>query len=160
MGLDMYLYLEKYESCSRYNDDFEEKKKGFYPEELEAFNVIDRNFMSKETLYQIGYWRKANAIHSWIVKRCADGEDECQRIWVSTNALEELLEVTKKVLANHDLADQLLPTEDGFFFGSQDYDDWYFDDLVYTKELIEKLLKFMSDEKMHRTYDIIYQASW
>ena len=160
MGLDMYLYLEKYESCSRFNEDYKQKKDTFYPEELEVFKIDERNFMSKETLYQIGYWRKANAIHNWIVTNCADGEDRCQRIYLTTKDLEKLLSLVNQVLENHDLADQLLPTVDGFFFGNKNYDEWYFKDLEYTKELLEKLLAFMKDNKMSMDYDIIYQASW
>ena len=35
MGLDMYLYLVKYESCSKYEKNLEERRKGFYPEEMQ-----------------------------------------------------------------------------------------------------------------------------
>jgi hypothetical protein len=29
----------------------------------------------------------------------------------------------------------------GFFFGSTDYDEWYFEDVKYTKDEIDKLLE-------------------
>lgn len=160
MGLDMYLYVNKYESCSQFDDDYKQKKDTFYPEELKVFKIDERNFMSKETLYQVGYWRKANAIHNWIVQNCADGKDECQQIFLSVEDLEELHDLVVRVLDNHDLASELLPTVGGFFFGSLDYDEWYFYHLEYTKELLEKLLAFMQDEKLYKTYDVVYQASW
>lgn len=72
MGLDMYLYLNKYES------QFDNKKLT-YPRELATLKgkIKERNFLSKETSYQVGYWRKFNALHSYIVKKFADGEDKC-----------------------------------------------------------------------------------
>ena len=42
---------------------------------------------------------------------------------------EELLDRCNKVLGDHSLADYLLPTKDGFFFGGTAYDEWYFDDV-------------------------------
>ena len=53
MGLDMYLYLRKSESCGRWDNDYEQKKVGFYPEELKDFaeEISKENFMSKETMY-------------------------------------------------------------------------------------------------------------
>ena len=32
-------------------------------------------------------------------------------------------------MKNHELADKLLPTMNGFFFGSTDYDEYYYDDV-------------------------------
>ena len=41
-------------------------------------------------IQEVGYWRKANAIHGWFIRECADGVDECQEIPVSTIKLLEL----------------------------------------------------------------------
>ena len=71
--------------------------------------------------------------------------------------IKNLLEDVNAVLNNYMLAEQLLPTADGFFFGSQSYDEWYFEDLKYTKEVLEKLVAFLEDGN---NYEIIYEASW
>lgn len=159
MGLDMYLYLRKYESCGRWDKDYEKKVNGFYPEELKEFakQIDANNFMSKETKYQVGYWRKVNSIHHWFVEECAEGEDNCRPIYVPLHKLQELKELVDKVLANRTKANELLPNQKGFFFGSQDYDEWYFKDLEYTQEILNDVIKFV---KEHDDYDIIYQASW
>lgn len=159
MGLDMYLYLKKYESCGRWDANYEQKKEGFYPEELKDFaeSIDKENFMSKVTRFQVGYWRKANAIHAWFVHECGNDVDECQPIYVPVEKAKDLLDTCNKVLENHDLAEELLPTEEGFFFGSQEYDDWYFEDVKYTKELLEKVISFVEE---HDEFDIIYEASW
>lgn len=159
MGLDMYLYLRKtdYKSKSEFRNT---EIKNLYPTELKDFekDILERNFasVSKETYYQIGYWRKANAIHKWFVDNCGDGEDNCQQIYVSTEQLKELRNLCNRVLDNKDKAEELLKTTDGFFFGSTDYDEWYFHDIEYTKQLLDKVITFIDGSD----YEVIYQASW
>ena len=51
-------------------------------------------------------------------------------------------------------ASKLLPSTSGFFFGSTDYDEWYFGNVQYTITLIENLLK------VNDVMDVYYQASW
>jgi hypothetical protein len=50
------------------------------------------------------------------------------------------------------LAEELLPTAQGFFFGGTSYDQWYYEDLQHTKEMIESALK--------EGGDYYYQSSW
>ena len=63
--------------------------------------------------------------------------------------------ITKRgrVAANPKIADGVLPTQAGFFFGSTDYDEYYLDDLRRTVEMIEPLL---SDEEG----EFYYHSSW
>ena len=163
----MYLYIKKVQYSPVH---FYEKgaPTGLYPEELRGFEekILKRNFASVETteLCQVGYWRKANAIHDWFVKHCADGVDDCREMPVSISQLEELLNDCKKALKSKGQASNILPTSSGFFFGSTDYDDWYFDNLEYTVELLTDVIKFITE---HRTNDykwpdylVVYQASW
>jgi len=154
MGLDMYMYVSEYESR------FDTNKKGnFYPKKLEDFekDISERNFVSKETKYQVGYWRKFNALHNYIVEHFADGNDDCRPVYIGYNELELLRNVCKDVLDNHDLASELLPTQDGFFFGSTEYDEWYFENLEYSLDLFNKLLEFCNKNP---STDIYYKASW
>ena len=152
MGLDMYMYLRKWEANH-------ENKADFYPGQLESLETMikARNFLSKSTEYQVGYWRKANAIHKWFVDNCANGKDECQDIWVDEKDLLTLKATCEKVLADHSKANELLPTTSGFFFGSTEYDEWYFSDIEYTVELLNKVLAVITTDK---SYDVLYRASW
>jgi len=86
------------------------------------------------------YWRKVNSIHNWFVENVQDGVDECQEVDVDTDKLKELLETIKKVLADHSLAKELLPTGERFFFGSTDYDEWYWKDLENTVKPLEECI--------------------
>ena len=56
-------------------------------------------------------------------------------------------------MADKDKADELLPTQSGFFFGSLDYDDYYFDCIKGTIQIIENALKY-------KNVDYVYSASW
>jgi hypothetical protein len=105
----------------------------------------------------VAYWRKANAIHKWFVDERADGVDECQPIWVNSGYLEELLELCNQVLADHSKADELLPTESGFFFGGTEYDEYYFQDLEYTQRRLTELIPLMKNSDNDSA---VYQASW
>lgn len=53
------------------------------------------------------------------------------------------------------LANELLPTGEGFFFGSTNYDQWYLNDLKYTKEVLEEVL---ADE--NQSGEFYYSSSW
>lgn len=159
MGLDMYLYLRKYESLGSWDKNFNSKKRCFYPVELREFSkkIAKSNYLSKETCYQVGYWRKANAIHKFFVDMCADGTDDCSKIYVSLENLEDLKKRVDTVLKDHSKAEELLPSTSGFFFGSTDYDEWYYQDLKYTQKLLTEVIEFV---KTDEHYDVIYQASW
>lgn len=65
---------------------------------------------------------------------------------------------TGKVIKDPSVAKELLPVTAGFFFGNYDeetaYDQYYYEDLVLTKEIIEKALA--SD----KGWDFDYQSSW
>lgn len=50
-----------------------------------------------EIVEQVGYWRKANAIHEWFVDNVQDGKDDCKEYWVSNDDLEKLLSICKTI---------------------------------------------------------------
>jgi hypothetical protein len=104
------------------------------------------------------YWRKMNAIHEWFVKNKQDGVDECQKTWLSIDDLKELLAVCKQVYDDRSLADELLPTQDGFFFGDTEYTDYYFDSIKETIDRLEEVFSQPEDEL--NKWDFHYQSSW
>lgn len=105
---------------------------------------------------QVAYWRKANQIHNWFVEHVQGGEDEGNEFEVSKEQLEQLLFMTNSALNLPELAGNFLPTKDGFFFGSTNYDEYYFDDLKLTKEVMERVLQ----ETNFDTHFLTYHASW
>ena len=105
---------------------------------------------------EAGYWRKANQIHNWFVRECQDNIDGCQNTVLNLASLEKLYNLVTDIGKDKTLAMQLLPSQSGFFFGSTEYDNWYFDDLKYTKQLLKKLLRKDSSAN----WQFSYQASW
>lgn len=152
MGLDMYLYKKNYIRQGEW----------YKPEIVNEVIVktggeIDKRIKPERISYvieEVGYWRKANQIHRWFVENVQNGIDDCQTSWVSREKLTELLELCKKVSEDNSLAEDLLPSTSGFFFGGTEYDEWYFECINNTIEIIEDCL---SDEYAD---DFEYRASW
>ena len=151
MGLDM--YLEKRTDVRQWNfqkeeDQFEVvvKKGGVTYPKINPKNVTT-------IVEEAGYWRKANAIHRWFVENVQDGVDNCGEYFVPLSSLEELLELCEKVKLNPEQANELLPTSSGFFFGGDEYDEWYFDKIEYTIDILKEALS----DKDSSYY---YSSSW
>ena len=159
MGLDMYLSAKTYVNKHDYNQKHEGE-----PVVTEKFKQLTKLFpeLDNPDIYGfevsrvVGYWRKANAIHQWFVQNVQRGEDNCQSYYVSTEDLIQLRGMCQRVLTDRSQADILLPSQSGFFFGSTDYDEWYFSDLENTVTIINNLL----DSDQFKNYDFYYQASW
>ena len=169
MVLDMYLEIRKNEYCSKYHQDNGSDLILEYPKDITEFipNPTDLR-ISRQTNYEVGYWRKANHIHNWFMQNCAERDeygnpiDDCRPVEITVDKLEELLDTCKKVLADHPLAKELLPTADGVFFGSVDHDEDYFREIERTIEIIEPVLKFAKHKLEIKDYiwEVYYRASW
>jgi len=162
MGLDMYLSVEKYipkydwVKTSMSNDLVENADYKILKSLLAPNLGDDDSAAGFKVEIPAGYWRKANAIHKFFVDECADGVDECQPINIIVDELIVLRDKCKTVIENPSVANDVLPTKGGFFFGNTEYDEWYFNDLEKTVEIIDKVLAENDIEHLV----IIYQASW
>ena len=207
MGLDMYFKkIKKVKNKSvielleiqhkiNYSENESEKEKliKLYNDFLEKnyYEWLEKDYYSFDT--EIGYLRKANAIHNFIVKKYNNGVDNCEPILLDKEKIEEMFEIVKKLIyecklingklengytykkndngklvkeynyengyildqKSKKLASELLPTRDGFFFGSTEYNEWYFEYLLDFRDILKKLY-YVDTEK----YDIYYIASW
>ncbi len=161
MGLDMFLTKETFlSSYPKPGTDLSHR-------EMLGITGIEKAGIKTSRVQaiteQIGQWRKANAIHNWFVNEVQGGVDECQKSDVSEDQLAELAATCDKVLRDHTLAETLLPVQAGFFFGTYDYDDWYFEDLEYTRDMLTAFLNepeygAIAELEFWPTYH--YQASW
>lgn len=183
MGLDMFIFkikrfenatlddvnaVESYLSMKRYNAKHPEKKyrmKGWCGRTKPSDKLI--RFYSKlekadnygffHIAEEVAYWRKANAIHEWFVDNVQGGEDNCDAHRELTRSdLLTLRDLAHEVYTNPDLAEALLPTQSGFFFGSTSYDEWYFDNLKNTIDQIDNILKTTD----FNTEALYYVSSW
>lgn len=154
MGLDMYLNGKRYMSKYFNKEDGQrsEDVAKMFPE-LEAFKGRGESPV-KEITIEAGYWRKANQIHGWFVKNCQDGTDDCGNYHVDREQLTELKELCQRVLDFRHLANELLPIRQGFFFGNDEYNEYYFQDLEQTVEIIDQCLG------LPESWDFEYHSSW
>jgi len=105
---------------------------------------------------EVMYWRKANAIHAWFVENVQEGVDDCKEYWVGVEKIQELIDLCTKVVETKDAS--LLPPQTGFFFGSQEVDDWYFIDLADTIKTLTEDLEHHRNTNAKGDY--YYQSSW
>lgn len=179
MGLDMYLrrYPNVFRNGEKINihecdpDELAENNKDLY-DFLKPYEKVVRIGYIKYKSYsvEVGYLRKANAIHSWFVENIQDGIDDCKPSFVAREQLETLLDICYKVrkscklisgkvfkvVEDNTIAEQLLPTQSGFFFGAMDYDEYYVDAIDETIRIIQKIL----DETDFEKDEIYYCSSW
>jgi hypothetical protein len=148
MGLDMYLYADRF--VSEYFDKDDKERAAKIQELFPEFADAEISYVRA----QVGYWRKANAIHKWFVDNVQDGEDDCGSYYVSREKLQELLDIIESILSNKGKAKDALPTASGFFFGSTNIDEYYFQDLEQTKAILTKALALNPNLSLH------YQSSW
>lgn len=154
MGLDMMLYRRTYIGAKFEHNDAKVEVGITLKGESIPINPKRLTWIYEE----MGYWRKANAIHGWFVENYAQGEDNCQEIHVSTNGLKRLLEICRNLLGSRseEMAMKELPPCEGFFFGGTGIDEYYWQTIEETEAILEETLG-THDNKYH---EYIYQASW
>lgn len=175
MGLDMMLYsmpkieglrfsdvlaadhtlMEHYKTMDDVLDSDDETIQFLTPFVKEQGEYIHWLSVKEEVMY----WRKANHIHDWFVRNVQDNEDNCEYYPVSREDVEVLLDSCLEVLEydeDESVAEALLPTTSGFFFGSTDYDEWYYSD---TKETANKMQELLNNFDFENNY-LVYSSSW
>ena len=180
MGLDMYLtkrtYVKQWEHRKPEDQFNVVVTKGGKPTNIrtERVSYVDEELM---------YWRKANQIHGWFVENGEELTQDVKYRLTKTD-LEVLLETCKKVLEvietspktikqvdggwkngeafmvdvevfYNDVISDLLPTTQGFFFGSSEIDSWYKEQISETIEFLERELPSCNDDD-----EFEYYASW
>jgi hypothetical protein len=146
MGLDMYLTAESFipdnttQTCKR----------------LQGIESVP--FRANGIKYELMYWRKANAIHNWFVTNVQSGNDDCGKYNVGVEHLNRLVSDIDNALKGKFPEDHM-PTQEGFFFGGTQYDEFYTEELKRTKKDVRKIVKYLeSDEEGY--LDVYYQSSW
>jgi hypothetical protein len=153
MGLDMYLTAKKY-LWSDKDKELSAKINELVGVEADMQNRWNGSSMVvKEICIDAMYWRKVNAIHNWFVCNVQGGEDDCKEYHVQHETLQELLSYCRQALETKD--GEILAPVGGFFFGSTEIDEYYWNDIEQTVIGLEKALALPEKE-----YEFYYQASW
>lgn len=145
------LYYEMKNKYFEYEFELDALDKAKTVKDVEAwFKDIHWEWFSKP---DAAYFRKVNSIYAYFADRLDD--ETC----VVTKAdIIDIMNKATEVLSEHDeeTSMKLLPTQGGFFFGSTDYDDWYYEDMITILKEFGKLLKDWTDDN-----DIVFvHMSW
>ena len=151
MGLDMYLdgvfskkaYYQEDRSVPM--DDpvqSESLKLALASIDFPDYVPLDFSYRHFEVRLPIATWRKANQIHNYIVQNFGKGIDDQKSIYLADEHLKQILDVIREVGNDPVKAEKLLPTKDGFFFGSTDIDEYYWQDLAYTRKTLKQILEY------------------
>lgn len=117
--------------------------------------IASRNKIEKKIVNdEIAYWRKFNALHSWFVENVQNGVDDCNKYPVSREQLIVLIDLLEKVQNDQDPS--LLPTRSGFFFGSTEYDEYYWEDVSRSIEKLKNILETFDFDNL----ELLYESSW
>ena len=165
MGLDMYLHAKKH--VEKIDWSKLDRENGLGMDSPEVINPLWKDIVDTAGISEVAhdiygvsvdvtcaYWRKANQIHAWFVDNVQRGEDDCGDYYVSHEKLKELLNTVNSALANRDPS--LLQPRAGFFFGSYDIDEWYWNDLKNTKEQLERIFALPEMSEL----SFYYTSSW
>lgn len=98
--------------------------------------------------------RKENHIQAFVEGEVGDVEN-CAYLPLGREDVERLVERLRRVDADHSLAGALLPTQEGFFFGTTDYDEWYFSDIKEELKAFEEILETWDPDAVYA-----YWAWW
>lgn len=155
MGLDCYLSGSRY--ISEYSAAHEKLDKAINNDVVKT--LLPDGVRIERIKVEAAYWRKANAIHRWFVHYIQDDFDDCKEYEVERQQLKQLYDTCKEVLEDRSSAEDLLPTQEGFFYGTTEYDDWYFETLKQTVEKLEPLIDDSPESPWYH-WRFTYQSSW
>lgn len=180
MGLDQYFMAER---SVWPHEKVEGKVKEIYDATIEIYgDLMDDNQKVAYIKFQAGYLRKANAIHA-LVSNFGDDltnvyldEESLESMLKTINETLDIAEVAKgkikygqrfvdgkwedvlqdgEYVKNAEEVAKKMPTMEGFFFGSTEYDEYYLMDLRDAKKIVENCLTLSK-----QGFDIYYQGSW
>ena len=133
---------------------------------------------------ELAYFRKVNFIQKFFEDKYEIPDAES--VPITKENLQELADLCERVMDKfeewdgakealdsddyieppkhiQDYAAELLPTCDGFFFGSTDYDNWYFNDVKDTMNTIREVIQEVEDTyevEDADNYQLFYRAWW
>lgn len=85
-----------------------------------------------------------------------EGQVSVGQKFTAEGGLEEMTQ-EGKVIKDTSVAEELLPTTGGFFFGSTAYDEWYYGDVESTISQLERVLKAAGELDI---WCFNYRSSW
>lgn len=150
--LEFIVELNKFKYFKNYNYKIED-----YLKNPDLEDVIER-LKSDIHYYYVGedvYFRKVNFIYGFFSEEINPDTESCI---VSKSRIEDLIDACKRVFQNKGdvgYAEEHLPTQAGFFFGSTEYNDWYWEDVEDCYKKMTEVLDQMDEGDV-----FLWEFSW
>lgn len=185
MGLDMYLERRTYVKNWKHEEREEHTEVSAKGKKAEGVDFESVKYIVEEVAYwrkanQIHNWFIENCANGdndktdmyvtreqldELLSTCKKVLESCKLVKgkikngqrSTPNGWEDIME-DGEYIEDSTLAEELLPTTSGFFFGSTDYDQYYLADLKHTIEVLEKLAARIPANEDRADYS--YIASW
>lgn len=93
-------------------------------------------YVTKRKCSEIGYFRTVDFLVKFFENKKFDVPNRTP-LMINREDAEELLSKCEQVLQDHSKGPELLPTMSRFFFGSIDYDDYYYKDVEAVRDYVK-----------------------
>ena len=157
MGLDMYLYRK--EKNDKHVDLGYWRKanhihKWFVDNVQNGIDECQESVVSKEQLINLLEICQKVLEESTLVKgEIENGKQLIGGVWVPI--MQDGLENK-----NPSLAEKLLPTQSGFFFGNTNYDEYYINDIKETISILKPVIATLDNLNETNSSKVYYRSSW
>lgn len=184
MGLDMYLKVNSKAVCKdalRAMDETEKWKEWYLCRGI-AMYWRKANAIHKWFVDNVQYGEDDCKIYEVLPSKLVELRDTCKEVIENSKLVDgqvvsgykfvddELVPqyADGKVIEDASKANELLPTQDGFFFGATEYNEWYLADLEYTANAIQLMLEHTVGDGWEVTHEsdpdwdvqFYYHSSW
>ena len=119
---------------------YETGEYSFTPVPTEKFEECFDEILKHYHGHHVGYFRKVNCVYRYFEDKLTD-----ETAWVTKSDCEDIVKRCSAVLENPDLASELMPTRNGFFFGSTEYDKYYFFRLEGCTQAVQEFYQVLQD---------------
>lgn len=115
---------------------------------------LDISFVAcpRDQLSEVGEFRKVNALLQWVNNNVM-AVANCAYIPISKEDLEKLQGTLNQLTTDN--CQELFPTQEGFFYGSTEYDEHYWEDVADVKAWVDETLAQFAFEE-----DILFFSAW
>ena len=120
---------------------YETGEYSFTPVPSEKFEECFDEILKHYYGHYVGYFRKVNCVYRYFEDKLTD-----ETAWVTKDECEDIVKRCSAVLENPDLASELMPTRSGFFFGTTEYDKYYFSDLKDVRKQFKSFIKYFKTD--------------
>lgn len=171
MGLDMYLHTNSKKVCKAANkassgEDW--RVPGGVAIYWRKANAIHKWFVEN-----VQYGEDDCGTYEVSVEQLVELRDTCKKVLEASELVDgyvfggqqykdgewSTIRNRGRVIKDSSVAEQLLPTTSGFFFGDVEYDEYYYDDVERTVKGIDAILENVEPYERHSVADLVWK-SW